>query len=134
MPHVLVKDGLISPPGGFHSGLGIFILAWAQARMKLPRQGYMSIFDTNNGCILPILRSPQWPPRPVTCLGIFILAWAFSFWPEPRQHTFYRLSPWGDKIFIPICTGKFFIGYSCISSNSKQLLFDLDLGLNLEHP
>ena len=42
MPHVLVKDGHVSLPEGFHSGLGIFILAWAQARMKLPRQGYMS--------------------------------------------------------------------------------------------
>ena len=41
----LVKNGHIILPGYFHSGQGIFILAWAQARMEIPRQDYMSIFD-----------------------------------------------------------------------------------------
>ena len=41
-----IKSGLISLPGHFYFGLGIFKLAWAQARMKIPRQTYFANFDT----------------------------------------------------------------------------------------
>ena len=41
-----IKSGLIRLPGHFYFCLGIFKLAWAQARMKIPRQTYFANFDT----------------------------------------------------------------------------------------
>ena len=40
-----IKSGLICLPGHFF-GLGIFKLAWAQTRMKIPRQTYIANFHT----------------------------------------------------------------------------------------